>query len=131
MAANARRAWSWVAVASLIHLVLGTVRLGSESVWLDELMSIQMVTGTWANLWGWFLFLPEQHPLYYLLLRPWLAVLGDSATALRSLSLVFGVATVPLMYVLGRDLVDSRTGVVAGARVAVWASSSTVGSSRW
>ena len=119
MEAEARRAWSWVAAASLLHLVLGAIRLGSESVWLDELMSIQMATGTWTNLWGWFLFLPEQHPLYYLLLRPWLAVLGDSAVALRSLSLLFGVATVPLMYLLGRDLVDARTGVVSAFLMAL------------
>lgn len=119
MEAEARRAWSWVAAASLLHLLLGGIRLGSESVWLDELMSIQMVTGTWQNLWGWFLFLPEQHPLYYLLLRPWLAVLGDSAAALRSLSLVFGVAAVPVMYLLGRDLVDARTGVVSAFLMAL------------
>ncbi len=119
MEAEARRAWTWVAVASLVHLALGTIRLGSESIWLDELMSIQMATGTWENLWGWFLFLPEQHPLYYFLLRPWLAVLGDSPTALRSLSLLFGVATVPMMYMLGRDLVDTRTGVVSAFLMAL------------
>jgi hypothetical protein len=52
-------------------------------------------------------------PLYYLLLRIWLASAGTSVTALRFFSLWFGVLGVPLTYALGRRLLDRTTGLVA------------------
>lgn len=119
MESDVPRAKHWVLLAVVTHIVLGSFRLGSESVWLDELMSIQMAAGTWDNLWRWFRFLPEQHPFYYLLLRPWLAVFGESATALRSFSLLCGAAAVPALYVLGSELVNHRTGLVAAGLLAL------------
>jgi hypothetical protein len=53
-------------------------------------------------------------PLHFLL--AWAVVhLGGGLTALRVLSLVFAVASVPLMAVLGARLTDRATGVVAAA----------------
>jgi uncharacterized membrane protein len=52
-------------------------------------------------------------PLYYLLLHGWTALFGDGVTAVRSLSAVFAVATLPLFYLLGHRLGGSvRTGVL-------------------
>lgn len=39
-------------------------------------------------------------PLYYLLLRTWASFLGDSSTALRGLSVLFGALCVPFAYVV-------------------------------
>ncbi len=56
--------------------------------------------------------------LYYLALRSWVA-LGTSEFALRMLSVIFAVATIPVIYVLGAKLFDVRTGLVAATLLAL------------
>ncbi|MGJ3252071.1 MAG: glycosyltransferase family 39 protein [Elainellaceae cyanobacterium] len=55
---------------------------------------------------------PEHPPLYYLLARFWVQALQpwwqDSVAVLRSLSVVFGLAVLPGVYWLGRELFPSR-----------------------
>ncbi|MDY7077975.1 MAG: glycosyltransferase family 39 protein [Chloroflexota bacterium] len=52
-------------------------------------------------------------PGYYLLLHYWWVLCGQSEFALRSLSVVAGLATVALTYSLGRRLFGEATGLVA------------------
>jgi mannosyltransferase len=61
----------------------------------------------------------QNGPLYFFLLRGWIAVTGTSETAMRFLSLVFGVLAVPLVYALGRRLFDHSTGWFAALLVTV------------
>jgi mannosyltransferase len=56
-------------------------------------------------------------PLYYFLLRGWVAVAGTSEYAMRFLSLAFGVLGVPLIYVLGRRLFNHQAGLLAALLV--------------
>jgi len=51
---------------------------------------------------------PEHTPLYFILARFWAELWGDSVAAMRSLSVVFGVLTLPAMYGLGRSLTESQ-----------------------
>ncbi|MGD1991640.1 MAG: glycosyltransferase family 39 protein [Anaerolineae bacterium] len=55
----------------------------------------------------------QNGPLYFFLLRGWIALAGYSVTALRFFSLWFGVLAVPLTYVLGRRLLGRASGVFA------------------
>jgi uncharacterized membrane protein len=55
---------------------------------------------------------------YFLLLRLWLN-LGDGEVVLRAFSVATGVATVPLVYILGKRLFDARTGLVAALLLAL------------
>src|SRR4051812_21025978 len=57
-------------------------------------------------------------PLYYVLAWPWAHVFGTDEAALRALSALFGIAVVPVAYLLGRDLVSRRAGLAAAALVA-------------
>jgi mannosyltransferase len=56
---------------------------------------------------------------YYALLRGWVALLGESEVALRSLSVVFAVAAVPLTFHVSERLVGRRTAVLATVLLAV------------
>jgi 4-amino-4-deoxy-L-arabinose transferase-like glycosyltransferase len=56
--------------------------------------------------------------LYYVLLRGWLH-LGDSEVWLQSLSVLFGVLTIPVVFVLGRRFLNREVGLVAAAILAV------------
>ena len=61
----------------------------------------------------------QNGPLYFFLLRGWIAGAGVSEYAMRFFSLLFGVLGVPLVYVLGRRLFDRLTGLFAALLVTV------------
>jgi mannosyltransferase len=58
-------------------------------------------------------------PLYYLLAWGWSHLFGVREVGLRSLSALFGTATIPLAYLIGRELIGRRTGLALAAIVAV------------
>jgi 4-amino-4-deoxy-L-arabinose transferase-like glycosyltransferase len=61
----------------------------------------------------------DQHPpLYYLLLHLWSALHGDSPYAVRLLSALFGAATIPIIYLIGKRLSGAVVGVVAAVLLA-------------
>jgi mannosyltransferase len=56
-------------------------------------------------------------PLYFFLLRGWVAITGTSEYAMRFFSLAFGVLSVPLVYALGRRLFNRQTGLLTALLV--------------
>lgn len=101
--------WRWLPVA--VGAGLAIWHLGTQNLWTDEAMSLEAVGGSWSDLLRFFRGLPEQHPLYYLLLRFWL-VFGNSEAALRSLSVIFFVASIPVIAMLGDRLGGRRAGTL-------------------
>ncbi len=58
-------------------------------------------------------------PLYYVLAWGWAKAFGTDELGLRSLTALFGTATVPLAYCIGAELASRRAGLIAAALVAV------------
>ena len=58
-------------------------------------------------------------PVYYTLEYLWTHYVHDSVLSLRLLSIVIGVATIPLLYALGRRLFGAWAGLTAAALLAV------------
>src|SRR5579875_2738941 len=63
------------------------------------------------------LYDPGKQLLYYIALHYYTGIFGASEMALRSLSLLFAIGSIGLVYIAGRDLFDAETGVAA---VAIW-----------
>lgn len=84
----------------------------SSDLWLDEALSVNI-----ARLPLGDLFEQLRHdghpPLYYLLLHGWMEVFGEGDVAVRALSGVFGVATLPLVWIAGRRYGGRSTAVAA------------------
>lgn len=101
----------------LVGAVLRLWGLGDQSLWVDEILTIKA-----ANVDGAMtmadLFSNIQGPLHTLIVR-FVSRYSMSEAALRSISAVSGIATIPVVYVLGRDLVNRRTGLVAAGLLAV------------
>ncbi len=106
------RRWRFLAVISAAQLALLLAHLGRDSLWLDEVTSADVAGAPWGRVWAFFRSLPEQHPLYYLLLRGW-TILGTSEATLRSLSVVLAIATVWALYALVERVAGERTARVA------------------
>jgi hypothetical protein len=61
----------------------------------------------------------SQLPVYFFLLNLWLHLFGTSESALRSLSVVAGLAAIPGIYALGQRIVSRNVGVYAAMMLAV------------
>jgi 4-amino-4-deoxy-L-arabinose transferase-like glycosyltransferase len=99
--------------------------LAGRSLWLDEATSITQAHMSFSGMWNSLRNTDVQPPLHDALL--WLIdhVFGDSELAMRSPSLLAGTLLIPVVYLIGRDLWDRRTGLAAAvlttvAPFAVW-----------
>jgi uncharacterized membrane protein len=88
-----------VVVAAGIALRLAT----RSALWLDEALTVNLAHLPLRDLHG-ALKRDGAPPLYYVVLHGWTEVFGTGNVAVRSLSAVFGVATLPLMARAGRRL---------------------------
>ena len=61
-----------------------------------------------------------QHtPLYFFVLHFWMKLFGDSEVAMRTLSFIFGISSVPLVYTAAKKITSTVTSLFATAVVAV------------
>jgi mannosyltransferase len=113
-----RLLWALAAV-TLVALILRFATIGTQSIWYDELVTQRLLQLPFKAMLTGVISGEGSPPLYYLLAWPWTHALGFSPAALRSLSAVFGTATVPVVYAAGATLFSRRAGLVAAALVAV------------
>ncbi|MGQ9600362.1 MAG: glycosyltransferase family 39 protein [Anaerolineae bacterium] len=104
---------------TVLALGLRLYHLEAQSLWYDEGFSVYLARidlgaiteRTAADI---------QPPLYYYLLHLWMQLFGDTEGAVRSLSLLFGVATVPLLYAVAWQLFRRRlAGLLAALLIAI------------
>ncbi|MCL4255652.1 MAG: DUF2723 domain-containing protein, partial [Anaerolineae bacterium] len=85
----------------LLAVFLRVYHLNQQSFWFDEAFAWNIVTQ--ADMFP--RIAADTHPpLFYLLMRGWMSVMGDSELALRSLSAFISTLTVAVMYPLGREI---------------------------
>jgi mannosyltransferase len=120
-AAKARSRAFWI-VAGLTTLaaVLRFATLGVQAYHHDEIVTAsRILRGGFGHAMDAVGFSESAPPLYYALAWVWTQVTGTGEFGLRSLSAVAGVATVPVVYLVGLELRGRRTGLMAAALVAV------------
>ena len=98
-----------VALASFLRIY----HLGTESLWHDETASVYSSTKSIYIMLGGSLEWQRQPPLYFLALKIWIYLFGDSETALRSLSAILGIASIPLTFLISQKLFSNRVGLIA------------------
>ena len=92
--------------------------IDNQSVWLDEAFSVAVADLNWRNFFHLLSFREANHGFYYILLKVWLP-LGKSEFAIRELSAVFAIASVPVFYSLGSRLFNTRAGLIAALFLSV------------
>ena len=109
----------WALVATLLLAYgLRVYRLGSESLWYDETVSVHLATKNIPELVAHTA--GDIHPPgYYLLLHAWSQVAGSSDFSSAYLSLFFGLLLVALAYRLGRLVFGADVGLLAALLVAL------------
>jgi mannosyltransferase len=95
-------------VLILILIVALSLRLINlnQSLWLDEAVQVITSRGPVSGI------LPElkgdfHPPLYHFLLHFWIKAFGDSEISVRMPSVLFGVGTVGVIYLIGKEIVKN------------------------
>ena len=93
--------------------------MGSSSeLWYDEIFSlvvstrpplIELLTTYYGDI---------QHPLYSVLGHASIAVLGETAATVRLPAILFGVASIPLLFLLGRAVATTHEALLSAALLA-------------
>jgi mannosyltransferase len=107
-----------LALITSLAAVLRFHSLAAKSFWFDEGVSVAIARLDWYNFARILWRREANMSLYYLLLHYWLHF-GGSEYFVRTLSVLFAIASVPAIYLLGCRLFDSRVGLIAAALLAV------------
>jgi mannosyltransferase len=118
--------YAWAAPALLTLAVTG-YRVDGAQVWRDELATWSAARRPVGDLLRLTGHIDAVAGPYYLFMHGWVAVLGDSPTALRAPAVLAMTATAALTTVLGRHLFGTPAGLVAGLLFAVVPSTSRYG----
>ena len=87
----------------LLALAVRLTDLGARPLWLDEAFSRWFASRSFDYLWHVLPTFEAHPPFYYSLLKLWRGAFGSDALAIRSLSLLFGVLTVPVVMAAARE----------------------------
>ena len=111
------RVWMLAAIV-LLAFGLRIYRLGAESLWYDETVSVYLAGQSLPDLIAHTA--GDIHPPgYYVLLHAWTRLAGASDFAVAFPSLFFGVLLVALAYWLGAKALDTKVGLLAAFLVAI------------
>lgn len=101
--------WAILALA----LVLRFFQLTESGLWTDEAFSVNVARLPFWEMGRKVAWDGVHPPFFYFLLHPWILIFGDSEVAVRSLSALYGVLAVFLIYGVGARLYSRNVGLVA------------------
>jgi len=107
-----------VVIPMAVMLVIGCWGLDRGGIWRDEAATFQVARRTFPQIWRLLHEVDAVHGLYYLLMRPVLAV-HPGEVLLRLPSVLAAVTTAGLVAALGTRLASPRVGLWAGLLYAV------------
>jgi hypothetical protein len=116
-----RSAVLWaLAGLTVLGVAVRFASLGLQSYHHDEVITaMRVIPGSFGDMLHSVRESESNPPLYYALAWAWAKLFGTAEVGLRSLSALFGAATVPVGYLIGRQLASRRAGLVLAALIAV------------
>jgi mannosyltransferase len=110
--------WACLGVVVLVAAFLRLHDVAAKSFWLDEGISTAVARLRWPQFFLAVWNREANMVLYTALLHLWMK-LGSGEAFVRGLSVLFSVATVPLLYALGARLFGRSAGLVAAWLLAI------------
>jgi len=87
-----------------VFLFLRLYGLGKHDLWYDEIFTVNYARHPWGN-WN--------APLYWMLMHFWVKFAAISEFSLRLPSAIFSFVSVILLFCLGKELFNRKTGIIA------------------
>lgn len=88
------------------------------SLWFDEAFSVHFASMDLGRMLSYLRF-ENNPPFYFILLHFWMKIFGNAELATRLLSMSFGLAAIPLTYLIGKRLHSSTAGLFASFLTAI------------
>lgn len=107
------------AVPAALTVVLGRVDIGVRQLWNDEHATWYAATLPWHALFHLLDHIDRVLTLYYVLMHAWVAAVGDDPTMLRMPSVAAMACAAGWTALIGRRLLGSQAGLVAGVTFAI------------
>jgi 4-amino-4-deoxy-L-arabinose transferase-like glycosyltransferase len=104
-----------LALVILLGAFLRIYDLGAESFWNDEVSSIYESTLSMMEISA----RSNHPPLYFILLGWWINLWGTGEIATRSLSVIFGILAIFITYLVGKELLGQKAGLIASFIAAI------------
>jgi mannosyltransferase len=111
-AGRSRARWAALAVVGVLAVTIALRLRTTSDLWLDEALSVNIARLPLSRLHS-ALRHDGAPPLYYALLHFWIRAFGIGNFAVRSLSALFSIATLPLAWYAGRRLGGRRVAWLA------------------
>ncbi len=111
----ARGRWTKIGLWTVLFVAYG-LRVGTltlQSLWVDEGYALYFTDGDFLKVMHTIVQPQHNGPLFYFLLFWWRRVAGDSDFAIRYLSVMFNMLTLPLLFRWARRLFTERTALTA------------------
>ena len=100
---------------TLAGALLRFTTLNVQSYWLDEVATVNILRHGFGDMLSAVSSGESTPPFFYIVAWVWSKAFGTGEVGLRSLSALLGTATIPLVYVLGRQVAGRVTGLLAAA----------------
>jgi len=98
-------------------LILRSYNLGYNSLWLDEAVTYETSLKSFSEIWTIIATGDFNPPLFYWIEHV-ILLFGTNEIVLRIIPVVLGVLTIPLFYLIGKELLDRNVGILAAALLA-------------
>jgi mannosyltransferase len=111
-------AWAWISAIVVVATVLRAIAL-NQQLWFDEI--IMLLDSARESVWqtvtkyDW----QNQHMLYSLLAHGSIRVFGEHPWALRLPAMLFGIASIPVLYAFARLVTTNREALLASGLMAL------------
>lgn len=110
----------WLLWAILfLGFVLRVHLLDQQSLWWDEAKTVSRTLLPIPDLLSDILSKRHHLPLFFLLVRPWFALVGSSEFGARFFSVICGVISLPITYKMARLIGGKMVGLVAAFLLAI------------
>jgi mannosyltransferase len=104
-----------LAALTIAAAILRFATIDVQSYWFDEALTAKLLRLPLGEMLSQLPDTELTPPLYYVVAWPWAHVLGTDEAALRALSALFGIAVVPVAYLIARELFERRGAALATA----------------
>ena len=95
----------------LIGSILRLYNLAFNSLWLDEASTYSISSQSLFSIWQYMAAGEFNPPLFYWIEHIML-VFGNSEIILRIVPAIFGILTIPIFYLIGKEFLNDKTGFV-------------------
>src|SRR4030067_2156597 len=107
-----------IALILAAGLILRLFKL-DQSLWLDEAINVTFVKNLNLKSLIFDYSVGDFHPpFYHILLRGWVLLFGTSEIAVRMPSVILGLATIYVVYLITKKLFENKTALISATLIA-------------